>query len=177
MDDNILTSEGQYLTYRLAEEVYALDITKVREVLEFDKVTKVPKTPDFLRGVINLRGKVVPVVDLRLKFGMKRTEKTVDTCVIITEIEIDNEMTQIGAMADSVWEVIDIEPENIEPAPKIGTQLDTRFIDGMGKHNDDFVILLNINNVFSNEEISVVKNASKERTNKEVKKEKIKAIS
>jgi purine-binding chemotaxis protein CheW len=166
MDDNIKTSDGQFLTFRLAEEIYALDITKIREVLEFDKVTKVPKTPKFLRGVINLRGKVVPVIDLRLKFGMSKTEKTVDTCVIITEIDIDNEMTQIGAMADSVSEVIDIEPENIESAPKIGTQLDTQFIDGMGKHNEDFVIILNINNVFSKEEISVVMDA----TNTEPKK-------
>ncbi len=166
MDDNIRTSDGQFLTFRLAEEIYALDITKVREVLEFDKVTKVPKTPEFLRGVINLRGKVVPVIDLRLKFGMSKIEKTVDTCVIITEIDIDNEMTQIGAMADSVSEVIDIDPEHIEPAPKIGTQLDTQFIDGMGKHNEDFVIILNINNVFSKEEISVVMDA----TNTEPKK-------
>lgn len=165
MGEDVIRSEGQYLTFRLAEEVYALDITKVREVLEFDKVTKVPKTPDFLRGVINLRGKVVPVVDLRLKFGMSKTEKTVDTCVIITEIDIDNEMTQIGAMADSVWEVIDIEPENIEPAPKIGTQLDTRFIEGMGKHDESFIIILKINNVFSKDEMSLVKNTSK----KEVK--------
>ena len=160
MAENSKYGEGQYLTFRLAEEVYALDITKVREVLEFDKVTKVPKTPDFLTGVINLRGKVVPVVDLRLKFGMSKTEKTVDTCVIITEIQIENELTQIGAMADSVWEVIDLDPDKIEPAPKIGTQLDTRFIDGMGKHNDDFIIILNINNVFSKEEMAVVLDAS-----------------
>ena len=161
MDEKMNISDGQYLTFRLAEEVYALDITKVREVLEFDRVTKVPKTPEFLTGVINLRGKVVPVVDLRLKFGMSKTEKTVDTCIIITEIEIDKEMTQIGAMADSVWEVIDIDPKQIEPAPKIGTQLDTRFIEGMGKHNDEFIIILNINRVFSSEEMNLFVDASK----------------
>ena len=171
MDENIIKSDGQYLTFRLAEEVYALDITKVREVLEFDKVTKVPKTPEFLRGVLNLRGKVVPVVDLRLKFGMTKTEKTVDTCVIITEIKIDNEMTQIGAMADSVWEVIDIDPEHIEPAPKIGTQLDTRFIEGMGKHNENFIIILNVNNVFSKDEMSVVLDASNALPKNKKKKE------
>ncbi len=164
MEKSIKIGEGQYLTFRLAEEVYALDITKVREVLEFDKVTKVPKTPDFLTGVINLRGKVVPVVDLRLKFGMSKTEKTVDTCVIITEIKIDNEFTQIGAMADSVWEVIDLDPGQIEPAPKIGTQLDTRFIDGMGKHNDHFIIILNINSVFSKEEMAIVADAAESKS-------------
>src|SRR5512136_1627108 len=124
----------QYLTFKLADEVFALDIGKVREVLDFTTVTKVPQTPDFMRGVINLRGSVVPVVDMRLKFGMTATDKTVNTCVIIVEIAVDGESTIIGAMADSVQEVIDLEPDNIEPAPRIGTKLNTDFIRGMGKH-------------------------------------------
>src|SRR5512136_522297 len=98
----------QYLTFKLDEEVFALDIGKVREVLDFTTVTKVPRTPEFMRGVINLRGSVVPVVDLRLKFGMAVTEKTVNTCVIITEINVDEETTLVGALADSVQEVIDL---------------------------------------------------------------------
>src|SRR5512141_1584819 len=92
----------QYLTFKLAEEIFALDISKVREVLDFTTVTKVPRTPEFMRGVINLRGSVVPVVDLRLKFGMSRTEKTVNTCIIITEVTVDNDTTVLGALADSV---------------------------------------------------------------------------
>jgi len=146
----------QYLTFKLSDEVFALDITKVREVLDFTTVTKVPRTPDFMRGVINLRGSVVPVVDLRLKFGMSVTEKTVNTCIIIVEVNVDDETTILGALADSVQEVMDLEPDHIEPAPKIGTRLDTEFIKGMGKHNNDFVIILDIDKVFTTGELAVV---------------------
>src|SRR5512136_496350 len=100
----------QFLTFKLGEEIFALDITKVREVLDFTSVTKVPRTPEFMRGVINLRGSVVPVVDLRLKFGMSRTENTVNTCIIIVEVTVDGEMIVLGALADSVQEVLDLEP-------------------------------------------------------------------
>ncbi len=145
----------QYLTFKLGDEVFALDISKVREVLDFTAITKVPRTPEFMRGVINLRGSVVPVVDLRLKFGMAPTERTVNTCIIITEVSVDNETTVLGALADSVQEVMDLGPDHIEPAPKIGTRLNTEFIKGMGKQNDKFVILLDINRVFSTEELFV----------------------
>src|SRR5512136_1841290 len=146
----------QYLTFKLRDEVFALDIGKVREVLDFTTVTKVPQTPDFMRGVINLRGNVVPVVDMRLKFGLSMTEKTVNTCVIITEIDVDGETTVVGAMADSVQEVLDLEPEQIEPPPRIGAKLNTDFIRGMGKHNDQFIMILDIDKVFSAEELSEV---------------------
>ena len=139
----------QYLTFKLSDEVYALDIAKVREVLDFTTVTKVPRTPDFMRGVINLRGSVVPVVDLRLKFGMTPTEKTVNTCIIITEVTVDNETAILGILADSVQEVMDLGPSAVEPAPKIGTRLRTEFIKGMGKRDDTFLILLDIDRVFS----------------------------
>ncbi|MCP4157348.1 MAG: chemotaxis protein CheW [bacterium] len=152
--------EGQYLTFKLGEEIYALEITNVREVLDFTRVTKVPKTPHFMKGVINLRGGVVPVVDLRLKFGMSETDKTVDTCIIIVEITIDEENSLIGALADSVQEVMDLDEEHIEPPPKIGTHLDTSFIKGMGKHNDNFIIILNIEKVFSVRELTMVQQAA-----------------
>jgi purine-binding chemotaxis protein CheW len=113
MGETGIAEMTQYLTFKLDDEVFALDIGKVREVLDFTTVTKVPQTPDFMRGVINLRGNVVPVLDMRLKFGMSMTEKTVNTCVIITEIEVDGEKTVVGAMADSVQEVLDLEPEQI----------------------------------------------------------------
>ena len=142
-----ITETSQYLTFILDEETYALDIKRVREVLDFTEVTKVPRMPDFMRGVINLRGGVVPVVDLRLKFGMPETEKTVDTCIIIMEITIDNETTLLGALADSVREVLNMEPDQIEPAPKIGTRLKTEFITGMGKKNEEFIIILDIDRV------------------------------
>ncbi len=146
----------QYLTFKLDEEVFAVDIAKVREVLDFTSVTKVPRTPEFMRGVINLRGSVVPVVDLRLKFGLTKTEKTVNTCIIITEVTVDNETTVLGALADSVQEVIELESAQIEPAPKIGMRLKTEFIKGMGKQNERFLILLDIDKVFSTEDIALV---------------------
>ena len=146
----------QYLIFKLEDEVFALDISKVREVLDFTTITKVPKTPEFMRGVINLRGSVVPVVDLRLKFGMSKTEKTVNTCIIIAEVTVDNETTILGALADSVQEVMDLEPGQIEAAPKIGTHLNTAFIRGMGKRDNAFVIILDIDKVFSTDELALV---------------------
>jgi purine-binding chemotaxis protein CheW len=152
----------QYLTYKLGDEVFAFDISKVREVLDFTTITRVPKMPEFLRGVINLRGSVVPVVDLRLKFGMPKTDKTVDTCVIITDVNVDGEQTTLGALADSVQEVMDLDPDGIEPAPKIGTGLNTEFIRGMGRHNDKFIIILDIDKVFSTDELALVQTGEKE---------------
>jgi purine-binding chemotaxis protein CheW len=154
-----MAGEGQYLTFKLSEEVYAIEIIRVREVLDYTKVTKVPNTPDFMEGVINLRGGVVPVVDLRLKFGMDSTRKTVDTCIIIADVTVDDEQTLIGALADSVKEVIDLEADHIEPAPKIGTRIDTDFIQGMGKRDGEFIIILDINKVFSVNEFSMVQAA------------------
>ncbi len=151
-----ITETTQYLTFKLDEEIFALDITKVREVLDFTTVTKVPRTPEFMRGVINLRGSVVPVVDLRLKFGMTKTEKTVNTCVIIVEVTVDNETTVLGALADSVQEVMDLEPDHIEPAPKIGTRLNTEFIKGMGKRDTNFIIILDVDKIFSINELAMV---------------------
>jgi len=150
--DSIVTTT-QFLTFKLEEELFALDIGEVREVLDFTSVTKVPQTPDYMRGVINLRGSVVPVVDMRLKFGMAMTEKTVNTCVIIVEVEIDGEKMVMGAMADAVQEVLDLEPDQIEPAPRLGTKMNNEFIKGMGKHNDQFIIILDINRVLSTDDL------------------------
>jgi purine-binding chemotaxis protein CheW len=147
----------QHLTFKLDEEVFAVDISKIREVLEYTTVTKVPQTPDFMCGVINLRGGVVPVVDLRLKFGMSQAEKTVNTCIVIVEVTLDEESTVLGALVDSVQEVFELEPDQIEPAPKIGTRLNTAFIQGMGKRDNQFIIILDIDKVFSTDELETVK--------------------
>jgi purine-binding chemotaxis protein CheW len=160
MAENESVEINQYLTFRLEDEVFGLAIGKVREVLDFTSVTRVPQTPNYMRGVINLRGSVVPVMDMRLKFGLPKTEKTVNTCIIIAEIAMDGETTVLGALADSVQEVLDIEPDQIEPPPKIGTKLRTEFIKGMGKHNEQFIILLDIDRVFSAEEIAAVAGTS-----------------
>ena len=148
---------NQYLTFKLADEVFGLAIDKVREVLDFTAVTRVPKTPDYMRGVINLRGSVVPVIDMRRKFGMPVAKTTVNTCIIIVEIELEGEVTVLGALADSVQEVLELEPDQIEAAPKIGTQLNTEFIKGMGKQDDRFLILLDIDKVFSAQELAIIK--------------------
>jgi purine-binding chemotaxis protein CheW len=156
------TETTQYLTFKLEEEVFALDISKVREVLDFTTITKVPRTPKFMRGVINLRGSVVPVVDMRLKFRMSMTEKTVNTCIIIVEVVVDGESIILGTLADSVQEVLDLDAEHIEPAPKIGTRLKTEFIKGMGKRDTGFIIILDIDKVFSAEELTLVQDAGEE---------------
>ena len=149
----------QYLTFKLDDEVFALGIDKVREVLDYTSVTKVPQTPEFMRGVINLRGGVVPVIDMRLKFGLPRTEQTVNTCIIIVEVEVEGEITILGALADSVQEVLDLEPQQIEPAPKIGTKLRTEFIRGMGRRDERFIIILDIDKVFSGDELLAVRDS------------------
>ena len=156
-----ITNTRQYLTFQLGNEVFALDVSNVREILEFTTVTKVPQTPEFMRGVINLRGSVVPVLDMRLKFGMTITEKTVNTCIIVVEVSFEEETTIIGALVDSVQEVFELEPDQIEPAPRIGTQLRTEFIKGMGKRDDQFIIILDVDKVFSSEELSIAQVAMK----------------
>ncbi len=152
----------QYLTFSLGDEVFALEIARVREVLEYSTVTALPRMPDFMRGVINLRGSVVPVVDLRVAFGMPRAEQTVNTCVIIVEMTVDGATIVIGAMADSVQEVIELDRSRVEPAPKIGANLCNRFIKGMGKHNGRFIIILDSDAVFTEEEAALVHAAGRE---------------
>jgi purine-binding chemotaxis protein CheW len=154
----------QYLTFKLDEELFALDISKAREVLDLTSITRVPRMPEYMLGVINLRGTVVPVVDLRIKFGMTRSEKTVNTCIIITEVMVDEETLILGALVDSVQEVIDLEPGDLEPPPKIGARLNTDFIKGMGKQNNKFIIILYIDKIFSTSELAMVQHTGKETT-------------
>jgi len=154
MSVETITDIRQYLTFKLDKETFALDVATVREVLDFTAITKIPRTPEFMRGVINLRGSVVPVVDLRLAFGMSGTQKTVNTCIIVVEVRLDGETTIIGALADSVEEVIDLEPDQIQPAPRIGTSIKTDFIRGMGKRESQFQMILDIDKVFSAEQLA-----------------------
>lgn len=151
-----ITETVQYLTFKLADEIFALDVAKVREILEYTNITKIPQTPEFMRGVINLRGSVVPVIDMRLKFGLSATEQTINTCIIVAEVTLDGDTTVLGALADSVQEVVEMEPEQIEPAPHIGTRLNTAFIKGMGKHEEHFVMILDIDRVFSDSEMAAL---------------------
>jgi purine-binding chemotaxis protein CheW len=154
MSVNEITETRQYLTFKLGNEIFATDVEKVIEVLDLAAITKIPRTPEFMTGVINLRGSVVPVVDFRLCFGMSKTETTRNTCIVVVEVMLENESTVIGALADSVEEVIDLEPDQIQPAPKIGTQIRTDFIMGMGKRDAQFIMILDLDCVFSAEDIA-----------------------
>ncbi|MFP4330202.1 MAG: chemotaxis protein CheW [Alkalispirochaetaceae bacterium] len=154
MSDDARAFLNQYLTFTLAGEQYAVEVGKVKEVLEYTSVTKVPRTMEFMRGVINLRGSVVPVIDLRLKFDLGQTEKTIETSIIVMEVEISGETVVLGTLADSVQEVISMDSSQIEPAPTIGTTINTEFIRGIGKLDEQFVMILNIDAVFSEDELS-----------------------
>jgi len=158
----VITETRQYLTFKLADEVFAVDVEKVREILELTTITKVPQTPDYMRGVINLRGSVVPVMDMHLKFGMPPAERTVNTCIVVVEVNLEGETIVLGALADSVQEVVELEAEQIEPAPKIGVGITTDFIVGMGKHDGQFIIILNIDRAFSNAELELAGEVMKE---------------
>jgi purine-binding chemotaxis protein CheW len=153
-----ITETRQYLTFRLSNEVFATDVARVREVLDLTTITAIPRTPAFMRGVINLRGAVVPVVDLRLCFEMTKIESTRNTCIVVLEVMLDGESTIVGALADSVEEVIDLEPEQIEPAPRIGTHIRTDFIRGIGKRDTQFIMILDIDRVFSAEDLAAMRN-------------------
>ncbi|RJR36072.1 MAG: chemotaxis protein CheW [Desulfobacteraceae bacterium] len=143
-----------YLTFRLGEEIFAVDVKQVREVLDLTPITKVPQAPEFMRGVINLRGSVVPVVDLKMKFGLAKTDATVDTRIVVMEIDLDGDVTVLGSMADSVHEVLELEPGQIQDPPKLGARWHSEFIRGMGKRGDEFVTIIDIDRVFSLDELA-----------------------
>jgi len=149
----------QYLTFRLGAESFGIDVLKVREILDLISVTKVPRAPEYMLGVINLRGSVVPVVDLRKRFGIESGARTKDNCIIVLEIAFGEELAKVGIIGDMVEEVVDLKSEQVEPPPKLGSQLRTDFIVGMGKQGDDFIILLDIDKIFSAEELSLVQEA------------------
>jgi len=151
----VVSKIAQYLTFKLGDEIFAIDVLQVREVLDLSNITKVPRSPEFMLGVINVRGSVVPVIDLRLKFGLPKTENTINTRIVVLELDLEGEQTQLGAMADSVHEVIDMDPGQIENPPKIGSRWRTEFIKGIGKQDDQFLILLDIGRVFSSDELAL----------------------
>jgi len=146
----------QVLSFMLDNEWFGVEISGIQEVLEFRQVTKVPRTPDFMLGVINLRGKVIPVVDLGKHFDMPAKPPTLDTCIIIIHVDIDGESTPLGIMADEVKEVVDIAIKDISPPPRIGNRINSAFIYGMAKHDDAFLILLKLSRIFSADELSKV---------------------
>jgi purine-binding chemotaxis protein CheW len=147
----LLKKEGKYLTFALAQEEYGLEILKVREIIGYIAVTAVPQTPHYVKGVINLRGQVIPVIDLRSKFGMETAEVTDETCIIVVEINQDSRKFSTGIMVDCVQEVLDIPGDSIEEAPQFDTSVNTNFILGMGKVGESIKILLDIDRVLDSD--------------------------
>lgn len=143
----------QFLTFHIADEEYAIGITRVREIIEYDTVTRVPKTPPFIRGVINLRGSVVPVIDLAVKFGLPESLATRSTCIVVLEVSLNGDDTTMGVIADSVSQVVDLAPGDIEKVPSFGTQVDTSYLLGMAKLGKKFALILDVNKVLSLEEL------------------------
>ncbi len=152
-ENNVST---QYLTFSLDGEAFATEISRVREVLEYAQITPVPRTPNYMLGVINLRGNVVPIVDLRQQFSMAAKQPDVDTCIIIIEIEIEATLTVLGVLADAVQEVIELRPDQLEKAPSLGTRVQFEFIEAMGKVDDHFVIVLDMQQVFADNQIKAL---------------------
>jgi len=157
---DITIKTGKYLTFSLESEEYGIGILKVKEIIGMLPITSVPRTPKFVKGVINLRGKVIPVIDLRSKFDMKSTSYNDRTCIIVVEIDASQSTVLIGIVVDTVSEVLNIKEEDIEETPAFGTKLDTRYILGMAKQEGGVKILLNIDKVLSSDEMTAIQNAS-----------------
>jgi purine-binding chemotaxis protein CheW len=149
-----------YLTFKLGDELFAAKVSKVNEILEIPKITRVPRSPEFMRGVVNLRGNVLSVIDSRIKFGLPSTEDTINTCIIVMNIQVDNQELTLGMIADAVKEVVEIDHESIQAPPEMGSKYKSQFIDGMVKSDDQFIMLLNIDALFSSEEASILQDAS-----------------
>lgn len=157
---SMLVRAGKYLTFTLESEEYGIGILKVKEIIGMMPVTSVPRTPEFVKGVINLRGKVIPIVDLRLRFGMDSQAYNEKTCIIVVEIESESGIVLIGIVVDAVSEVLNIKAEDIEDAPTFGTRLDTDYILGMAKMEGGVKILLNIDKVLNRDEVAQLETVS-----------------
>jgi purine-binding chemotaxis protein CheW len=154
--------QNSYLSFKLGQETFASNVSNVLNILEMMKITKVPKAPLYMRGVINLRGTVLPVIDARLKFGMTAIEETTSTCILVLEVIVDTETVKVGAMVDAVEEVLELNEKDIQPPPTIGSKYKSEFIYGMAKSEEDFIMLLDMDKVFSLEELVELKETSNE---------------
>ncbi|ARN74661.1 chemotaxis protein CheW [Oceanicoccus sagamiensis] len=161
MSEWIDTNVGQYLNFELDDTLYGINIRSIKEVLDLCEITPLPSSADYLRGVINLRGQVVPVIDLKLRFGLAVTEMTVDTCILILEIkDSQGELFLLGALADSVREVIDLSASDIDPPPQVGSSVNSAFIYGVGQHDGAFVVLLDAQSLSSHDDLEAIKVAA-----------------
>lgn len=162
MKQENLSQISSYLSFKLGEEEFAAHVSKVLNILEMTKITEVPKAPDYMKGVINLRGTVLPVVDTRIKFGMSATEYTTNTCIIVLDIDVDGETIQIGALVDAVQAVLEIDSNTILPPPSIGSKYRPEFIEGVANVDDRFVMILNMDAVFTIEDVTHLKTTAED---------------
>jgi purine-binding chemotaxis protein CheW len=149
-----INKAGSYLSFKLGQEVFAVHVKDVLNILEMTEITSLPKSPKYLKGVINLRGLVLPVVDARIKFNMSNIDYTANTCIVVMDLENNNEIVHVGFIVDQVLEVLEFKADQIEPAPTLGANYKSEFITGMARANDDFVMLLNMGKIFSPDEIN-----------------------
>jgi purine-binding chemotaxis protein CheW len=163
MMDEPISRTDEYLSFVLGEELYAVNVSRVEVVLEMQPVTRVPKAPPYLRGVTNHRGSVVPVVDLKLRFGMPPSELKDGTSIIILQINHEGEYLTVGMLADGVREVVKLDPSLTEKPPRLGSRLNAAVIEGIAKHGDDFVVLLNIDEAFRMEGLNGTELSEPER--------------
>jgi purine-binding chemotaxis protein CheW len=166
MDNNTAQESNSYLAFNVGGELFAAHVSKVLNILDKTKITKVPKAPEYMLGVINLRGAVLPVIDARIKFGMPKEEEKSTNCIIVNEILIDNETVKVGALVDAVVEVLEVESEEITPPPSIGSRFKTEFISGVIRKNENFIMILDMDKVFSTEEINVISQNYEQEANK-----------
>lgn len=153
-----------YLSFQLGKEMFAADVSKVLEILEMRPVTKVPRSPAYMRGVINLRGSVLPVLDTRIKFGLETKEDTVDTCIVVLNVLMEGETLTLGALVDSVEEVLELTEADIEAPPTIGSKFNPEYLHGMVKMDDTFIMVLNVDKVFSTDELVMVAETATEKS-------------
>lgn len=153
MGANTQSDSQRFLTMTLGQEIFAIDIFSVREILDYTDITRIPQTPEFMRGVVNVRGSAVPVIDLKMKFGLGQVERTLNTRIVIVEIRREDTVSVMGALADSVKEVLELETDRIDPPPRMGAAVRADFIRGIGKHGDRFILILDVDKVFSSDEI------------------------
>lgn len=154
-----------YLTFMIENELLALDVSQVREVLDLCPITRVPRTPEYMRGVINLRGSVIPVLDLRVKFGIASSDATIDSRVVVIELDQSGSETVVGLLTDSVQDVIEIHSDQINASPQMGARWRTEYICGIGKCGEEFILLLDIDRVFTDMDISVISESNVENVN------------
>lgn len=164
-------TSDSFLSFKLGEETFAANVEKVLNILELTKITKVPKAPFYMKGVINLRGAVLPLVDTRLKFDMGETEFTNNTCILVLDINMNGEPVQVGALVDSVQEVIELKDNDVSPPPSIGNKYKSEFIEGMAQVNEEFVMLLDMDLLFSLDELSVLKEITQMKSSVETAEE------